>query len=50
MTIQPNLIAEVERRRQEAGGRGQEVFFRRGFKPLLKKSHQIFNLVGVLNP
>jgi hypothetical protein len=37
-------------RRQEAGGRGQKVQFRRGFKPLLNWGHQIENLVGVLNP
>nr|MDZ8287318.1 filamentous hemagglutinin N-terminal domain-containing protein [Nostoc sp. ChiSLP01] len=45
-------------RRQEAEGRRftprvvevQKVLLTRGFTPLLNKSNQIFNLVGVLNP
>jgi len=35
---------------KKAEGRGQKGLFRRGFRPLLKRSNQIFDLVGVLNP
>jgi hypothetical protein len=35
---------------KKAEGRGQKDQVRRGFKPLLTWSHQIKNLVGVLNP
>jgi len=34
----------------EQGAPWQKVPFRRGFRPLLNGSYQIFNLVGVLNP
>jgi hypothetical protein len=35
---------------KKAEGRRQKVPFRRGFNTVLNGSHQIFNLVGVLNP